>query len=275
MWFDYTPSRKRDGPARILKDFEGYLQADAFSGYDGIFVQSRGKIREVACWAHSRRKFKDAQNTDVAQGQIALARIGQLYAIERESASGAKPNGRICSRRSALPGSAAERQSRTSPLLETFQAWLTTEAGKLFPRNRCGRRSTMRSRIGRAVPVHAAGFLDIDNNEAERALRGIAVGRRNWLFCGSDRGGRAAAVHFGLIASCHRNGVDPFAYLRDVLRRLPIILPALPAYDSAPCFRTAGHRPDHVPLHPGRIHGRCRPTCSAGRIPPYCLISIP
>ncbi|HEX4070020.1 MAG TPA: transposase, partial [Planctomycetaceae bacterium] len=101
-----------------------------------------------------------------------------------------------------------------------------TEAGKLLPKE------PMRQAIDYALSNWAAlcryteaGFLDIDNNEAERALRGIAVGRRNWLFCGSDRGGRAAAVHFGLIASCHRNGVDPFAYLRDVLRRLPIMLP--------------------------------------------------
>ena len=121
---------------------------------------------------------------------------------------------------------AAERQSRATPLLETFQAWLTTEAGKLLPKE------PMRQAIDYALSNWAAlcryteaGFLDIDNNEAERALRGIALGRRNWLFCGSDRGGRAAAVHFGLIATCHRNGVDPFAYLRDVLRRLPLMLP--------------------------------------------------
>jgi transposase len=226
VWFDYTPSRKRDGPARILKDFEGYLQADAFSGYDGIFVQSRGKIREVACWAHSRRKFKDAQNTDVARGQIALARIGQLYAIERELRERCQAEWKDLLAEERYARIATERQSRATPLLETFQAWLTTEAGKLLPKE------PMRQAIEYALSNWAAlcryteaGFLDIDNNEAERALRGIALGRRNWLFCGSDRGGRAAAVHFGLIASCHRNGVDPFTYLRDILRRLPIMLP--------------------------------------------------
>jgi transposase len=226
VWFDYTPSRKRDGPARILKDFEGYLQADAFSGYDGIFVQSRGKIREVACWAHSRRKFKDAQNTDVARGQIALARIGQLYAIERELRERCQAEWKDLLAEERFARISAERQSRATPLLETFQAWLTTEAGKLLPKE------PMRQAIDYALSNWAAlcryteaGFLDIDNNEAERALRSIALGRRNWLFVASDRGGRAAAVHFGLIASCHRNGVDPFAYLRDVLRRLPIMLP--------------------------------------------------
>jgi len=226
VWFDYTPSRKRDGPARILKDFEGYLQADAFSGYDGIFVQSRGKIREIACWAHSRRKFKDAQNTDVARGQIALARIGQLYTIERELRERCQAEWKDLLAEERYARIAEERQSRARPLLETFQAWLSTEAGKLLPKE------SMRQAIEYALSNWAAlcryteaGFLDIDNNEAERALRGIALGRRNWLFCGSDRGGRAAAVHFGLIASCHRNGVDPFAYLRDILRRLPIMLP--------------------------------------------------
>ena len=149
VWFDYTPSRKRDGPARILKDFEGYLQADAFSGYDGIFVQSRGKIREVACWAHSRRKFKDAQNTDVARGQIALARIGQLYAIERESASGAKPNGRICWRRNAMPGSLPSGNPAPRPCSRPSRPGSRRKPANFFPRNRCGRRSTTRSRIGR------------------------------------------------------------------------------------------------------------------------------
>jgi transposase len=224
VWFDYTPSRKRDGPARILKDFEGYLQADAFSGYDGIFVQSQGKIREVACWSHVRRKFKDAQTTDVARGQIALARIGQLYAIERELRERCRNEWTDLSPQERYARIAGERQLRAIPLLETFQAWLTTEAEKLLPKE------PMRQAIEYALGnwkalcrYTEAGFLDIDNNEAERALRGIALGRKNWLFCGSDRGGHAAAVHFGLIASCHRNGVDPFAYLRDVLRRLPLL----------------------------------------------------
>jgi transposase len=226
VWFDYTASRKRDGPARILKDFEGYLQADAFSGYDGIFVQSHGRIREVACWSHVRRKFKDAQDTDVARGQIALARIGQLYAIERELRERCSVEWKALPPWDRYALIAEQRQSRARPLLETFHAWLTPEAEKLLPKE------PMRQAIEYALSNWAAlrryteaGFLDIDNNEAERALRGIALGRRNWLFCGSDRGGRAAAVHFGLIASCHRNEIDPFVFLRDVLRRLPLMLP--------------------------------------------------
>ena len=155
-----------------------------------------------------------------------MARIGQLYAIERELREGCQAEWKGLLAEERFARIAAERQSRATPLLETFQTWLTTEAGKLLPKE------PMRQAIDYALSNWAAlcryteaGFLDIDNNEAERALRGIALGRRNWLFVASDRGGRAAAVHFGLIASCHRNGVDPFAYLRDVLRRLPIMLP--------------------------------------------------
>jgi transposase len=226
VWFDYTSSRKRDGPARVLKDFKGYLQADAFSGYDGIFVASEGKIREVACWAHVRRKLKDAQSTDVARGQIALARIGQLYAIERELREWCAGEWNALPPQDRYALIAEQRQSRARPLLETFHAWLTPEAKKLLPKE------PMRQAIEYALSnwdalcrYTEAGFLDIDNNEAERALRGIALGRKNWLFVASDRGGRAAAVHFSLIASCHRNGIDPFAYLRDVLTRLPLLLP--------------------------------------------------
>ena len=149
VWFDYTPSRKRDGPARILKDFEGYLQADAFSGYDGIFVQSRGKIREVACWAHSRRKFKDAQNTDVARGQIALARIGQLYAIERELRERCQAEWKDLLAEERYARIAAERQSRPRPCSRPSRPGSRRKPANFFPRNRCGRRSTTRSRIGR------------------------------------------------------------------------------------------------------------------------------
>ena len=136
VWFDYTPSRSRHGPARILKDFEGYLQADAFSGYDGIFVQSREKIREVACWAHSRRKFKDAQNTDVAWDRSPWHESASCTrSITVNCASGAKPNGRICWWRSALPGSLPSgNPSPPRPCSRPSRPGLLTEAGKLLPK---------------------------------------------------------------------------------------------------------------------------------------------
>ena len=120
-----------------------------------------------------------------------------------------------------------ERQVHARPLLEKFLAWLTAESSKLVPKNPI--RQAMEYVLGnwQALCRYTDdGALDIDNNEAERALRGIAIGRKNWLFCGSDRGGRAAAVHFSLIASCRRHQVDPFAYLRDLFTRLPAAKPS-------------------------------------------------
>lgn len=220
--FQYTPNRSRDGPAAFLKDYRGYLQADAFGGYDGIFTGSGGAILEVACWAHARRKFFDNRATDRLRAETALAHIGQLYKLERELKNRCGNEWRELPRERRLALVAAERQTHARPLLEKFLVWLTSESPKLVPKNPV--RQAMEYVLGnwQALCCYCQdGALDIDNNEAERALRGIAIGRRNWMFCGSDRGGHAAAVHFSLIASCRRHHVDPFAYLRDLFTRLP------------------------------------------------------
>ncbi len=205
--FDYTPNRKRDGPAAFLEGYKGYLQADAFSGYDGIYAG--GDVVEVACWAHARRKYYDAQTTDPVRAEIALRFIGELYAVEREAADlGSKE-------RRAL------RQARSWPILERFRAWLDAQVPAVLPK------SPMGGAIGYTFGQWTAltryvddGDLAIDNNPAERALRPIAVGRKNWLFVGSDAGGHCAAVLYSIMATCKRHGVDPFAYLRDVLERV-------------------------------------------------------
>jgi transposase len=227
--FRYTPNRTRDGPggpAEVLKNFSGFVQADAFSGYDAIYLDSGQKIVEVACWAHARRKFFEAQRADTARAQIALAYIAQLYAVEKQLRQQCEGEWKNLDRQERLARIADERQRQSSPVLKQLGDWLEAEAPKVLPK------SPIREAIeyGRnhwtalGQYVHH-GCLALDNNAAERALRGIAIGRRNWLFLGSDRGGRAAAIHFSLIASCLRNGVEPFAYLRDLLTRLPSLLP--------------------------------------------------
>ncbi len=121
---------------------------------------------------------------------------------------------------------AAERQTRSRPLLESFHAWLESESPKVLPKSSA--RAAMDYTLSNWTALcryTESGWLDIDNNAAENSLRGICLGRRNWLFCGSDRGGHAAAVCFSLLASCKRHGHDPFVYLRDVFRRLPALLP--------------------------------------------------
>ena len=225
----YTPNRTRDGPggpADVLKNFSGFVQADAFSGYDAIYLGSQGRIIEVACWAHARRKFFDAQNADRARAQIALAHIAQLYAVEKELRQQGDGDGKSLDRQERFARVLAERQARSLPVLKRFGEWLDAEAPRVLPKNPLREALEYTRNHWTALNRYAHhGHLAIDNNAAERALRGIAIGRRNWLFLGNDRGGRAAAVHFSLIASCRRNHVEPLAYLRDLLTRLPALGP--------------------------------------------------
>jgi transposase len=205
--FDYTQSRRRDGPVEFLEGFSGYLQADAYGGYDGLYTS--GGVKEVACWAHTRRKYVDAQTTDLSRAVVAAAWIKMLYRVEEEVRS----------------LSAQERQAlrveKSKPILEKLEAWLRAQEKSVLPKSPIG------EAIGYTLNNWAAlnryledGDLEIDNNRAERALRGIAIGRKNWLFAGSDRGGRTAAILSSLIATCKDHHVDPFAYLRDVLGRI-------------------------------------------------------
>ena len=220
--FDYTPSRSRDGPMEFLKEWgkdaagQGvlparYLQADAFPGYD--LVYSGGKVIEVACWAHARRKFYDARTSDAARSAQALAYIRLLYDVEDQA------------RELAPAERAALRQTLAGPRLEQFKAWLESQqaghGGPVFPKSPMGEAITYALNQWAALCVYVTdGDLEIDNNAAERALRRIAVGRGNWTFCGSDHGGKTAAVLFSFIATCERHAVNPFEYLRDVLERI-------------------------------------------------------
>ena len=222
--FDFTPDRSRDGPAEFLKNYRGYLQADAYGGYDRIFADSQGAILEVACWAHARRNFFDSRKSDPLRAETALAYIRQLYAIESELRRRLQSEGRelSCAERAARMAQVRSEQSR--PVLAQFAAWLEAEAPRLLPKEPLRRAlEYVRNQWAALNRYCDDGRLDIDNNEAERSLRGIALGRKNWLFCGSDRGGQTAAVHFSLIASCRRHNLDPFAYLRDIFTRLPAL----------------------------------------------------
>jgi transposase len=224
--FDYTPTHQRAGPAEFLKDYRGYLQADAFNGYDGIYLNSKGSIVEVACWAHARRKFHESRRLDATRMETALAWIGKLYAVEKDLRERCRGEWEKLALEERAVRIAGERQERSRPLLNGFHAWLEAEAPKVLPKSPV--RGAMDYTLNNWVALSRYpedGWLDIDNNEGENAVRGIALGRKNWLFCGSDRGGRAAAIHFSLLASCKRHGHDPWVYLRDVLTRLPAMLP--------------------------------------------------
>lgn len=208
VWFAYTPDRKGEHPKAHLSTFRGMLQADAYAGFDQIY--EAGNIREAACWAHVRRKFYDlleAHKSAVAQE--ALRRIGELYAIEADI-RGRKPEER---RR--------VRTERSRPLLESLKKWFEETLQKLSKKSDTTRAIRYAVERWEALLRYCDnGQLEIDNNAAERALRAVALGRKNYLFAGSDRGGQSAAVIYSLIGTAKLNGIDPEAYLRNVLSRI-------------------------------------------------------
>jgi transposase len=232
--FAYTPSRSRDGPMAFLRDWgkdeQVYLQADAFGGYDGIYAgEAGGHVTEVACWAHARRKFYDARSSDPAGSAQALAHIKLLYSVEKQAREEAGE-----SRADLVRERRRLRQERAVPQLEQFRAWLESQraehGGSVLPKSPLGQAIQCALNQWAALRVYTTdGRLAIDNNAAENALRRVAVGRKNWLFCGSDNGGRTAATLFSLIATCQRHQVEPMAYLRDVLTRIA----AIPVNDLA------------------------------------------
>ena len=205
--YDFTEDRFRDGPAKFLAGFEGYLQADAYSSYDGIYLDSDGKIVEVACWAHCRRYWHKARDQDPASAHHALSYIARLYEIERAT------------RDVDVTARHAARQEHALPLLAEFGSWLDEQS--FLPKSLIGKASTYTRNQWAALNRYVeAGELSIDNNAAERAMRPVAIGRKNWLFVGSPAAGGRAAILMSLLASCKFNGVEPWAYIRDVLAQL-------------------------------------------------------
>ncbi|KWF15207.1 transposase [Burkholderia ubonensis] len=209
VWFAYTPDRKGIHPQQHLESFNGTLQADAYGGYQAIY--ETGRVAEAACWAHARRQFYElhaarpnALNTE------ALERIGALYKVE-EQIRGKPPD--ECR---------AHRQAQARRLLDQLHAWLSATLETLSRKSDTSRAILYALNRWEALTRYCDdGHLEIDNLPVERALRGVAVGRNNWLFAGSLRAGRRAAAVMSLVQSAKMNGHDPYAYLKDVLARLP------------------------------------------------------
>lgn len=215
--YDYTPTRSRDGPLEFLGNYSGYLQADAYAGYDELY--RRGDVEEVGCWAHARRKYWDARKTDRRRAYQAVAYIARLYRVEREAREYEEENG--LSKEERVRYRCSVRREKSRAILDEFKEWLGEEKEMVLPK------SPMGEAIGYTLGQWDAlkryvedGALAIDNNVAEQNMRPVAIGRKNWLFAGSDNGGRRAAVVYSLIQTCKRHGIDPFAYLRDVLDRI-------------------------------------------------------
>ena len=208
--YDYTPDWSRAGPAAWLAGYRGYLQADGYGGYDGIYAG--GTVIEVACWAHARRKFYDAQDSDARRSAEMLALIGKLYAVERE-AKAYEDDARL-----------ALRQSKSLPVLDEIKTWLDTESRIVLPRSPMSKAINYAKNQWAALCTYTTqGFLAIDNNAAERALKRVALGRKNWLFAGNDQAAANHAKLWTLISSAERHGIDPHRYLTSVLAKLPFI----------------------------------------------------
>jgi transposase len=206
--YDYTPTHSRAGPSEFLGPFRGYLQADAYAGYDALY--GTGRVVEVACMAHARRYFWDAKAADAARALPALGFIQQLYRVETE-ARDLEPAARR-----------ARRHEQARPVLERFKRWLDEQADVVLPKSPIGEAvGYARGQWTALTRYLEDGDLAIDNNVSERALRRVVTGRKNWLFCGSDEGGRRAAILYSIVATCKAHAVDVWAYLQDVLARIP------------------------------------------------------
>ena len=206
--YRYSPDRKGERPRAHLASFAGTLQADGYAGFNGLYES--GRIHEAACWAHARRKYYDVYMSDRSERAAeAIRRIGLLYKIEREI-------------RGQPPGVRAQaREERSAPILASLKEWLEATQRSLLLKSPLSQ--AIQYTLGRweALTRYVGdGALEIDNNAAERAIRALVLGRRNYLFAGSDAGGETAARLYSLIGTCRLNGIDPHRYLCHVLERI-------------------------------------------------------
>jgi transposase len=223
--YDATENRCRDGPLAFLKDFRGYLQCDAYAGYDELF-RTRPHVVEVGCWAHARRKFVEAEKTSVALAHEAVARIRALYAVEHEAKD------LDAAERAAL------RQQKSRPLLDALKIWLDHQRAQVVPKTPIAEAITYALNQWNALTVYVTdGDLAIDNNAAERMIKPFAIGRKNWLFFGSDQGGQTLATLASFTATCELLKINPWQWLRDTLTRLP----TTPANQLATLLPTAAN----------------------------------
>jgi transposase len=204
--YDYRDSRSRDGPAEFLKDFRGYLQTDAYASYESVVLESAGRIIPVGCWAHARREFFDARLNQPREAHHVLGLVAQLYDIEDEVRL-ASPDERL-----------AARQKRSVPILDRLETFLREQQAEALPKSQFGK--AIAYALNHWLELRRFtenGVLEIDNNTSERTLRLCAIGRKNWMFVGSDRGGETAAICFSILANAKRYSIEPFAYVRALL----------------------------------------------------------
>ena len=207
-FYRFSRDRKGEQPTEHLKDYSGWMHADGYSGFNELYRS--GRVREVACLAHIRRKFVDVfKSQGSAIAEEAIKRIASLYAIEQQ-ARGLPPDERV-----------RLRQAHARPILDDLESWLQAQLPKISGKSELAKAIRYGlTRMKKLRPYLDHGFLEADNNSAERSMRCVALGRKNYLFMGSERGGQSAAIAYTLIETAKLNGIDPQAWLTDVLSRI-------------------------------------------------------
>lgn len=208
-YFDYQPSRSRDGPQQMLKSFAGHLQTDGYAAYEAI--TRRPEVTALGCMAHARREFVEAKDSDLARADWMLFQMQQLYEIERQ----AREANLSHDERYRL------RQASAQPILLSIKAWLDQQVREVLPKSVMGKAiGYILGQWPKLERYISDGRFEIDNNLIENAIRPVALGRKNYLFAGSHEGARRAALIYSLVATAKRHDVEPFAYLKDVLSRI-------------------------------------------------------
>ena len=208
--FDFTPTRSREGPLKFLGKYSGYVQADAYSGYDEFFRKNKSAT-EVGCNAHARRKFDYALDTDPVRAARMLVLWGRLYDIERKARDENYSSVQLLE----------ARQKQARPILAEIKTALDEYKNQALPKSPIGKAVTYSLNQWEALNRYVDDpMLDIDNNLSERTLRMVVIGRKNYMFAGSEAGAWRAAIIYSLVASCKLNEIDPFRYFRDVLARV-------------------------------------------------------
>ena len=226
--YEFSKSHTRDAPLTFFKHYRGYLQADAYPGYDPLYLN--GKLTEVACNVHARRRFVEAADLLKSPGRPheGLAFYKELFRIERQI------------KRLTDEARLRARQERTVPLLTRFKAWLDNTVHSVLPKDSLGEAVHYALRHWSALTRFTeAGHLDTSNNVAERCMRAVAVGRKAFLFVGSERAGHAAAIYYSLVESCKANKINPLTYLSYVLSNARNRAVALPTPDEFADLSTA------------------------------------
>lgn len=211
VFFDYQKSRDHTGPEKILKDFKGVLQTDAYKAYQKLFKNSK-TVTQLYCMAHIRREFDEAAGHDLARASYAVKEIAKLYGIEKKIRESSPPM--------AEDQIVNLRMKEAKPILDEMKAWLLQQQAQKLP-------GPIGKAVAYALPLWdnmyvylLHGHLQIDNNGIENAIRPIAIGRKNYMFCGSHQSAQNAAMIYSLFATCHKHGVNPHEWLTDVLRKI-------------------------------------------------------